>query len=131
VFPPSFLLITFFRRTKQKKNAVMQQHQRKPKRGKWKNLGTVSRSNMWSAEDEPKTSRFKRFTDSLQKLVRGNGNSKSKYDADDEEEFDNIPAPTIAGDRDAKKNAQKKKKKPFMFPHWFNYIAWVCKCQQF
>ena len=84
---------------------------------------------MWGAEDEPKTTRFKRFTERLQKLVRGNGNSKSKYDADDEEEFDNIPEPTIAGDRSAKKNSQKKKKKPYMFPHWVNYIAWICKCR--
>ncbi|XP_053382148.1 uncharacterized protein LOC123562231 [Mercenaria mercenaria] len=125
VFPPSFLLITFFRRTKQKKNTIMQQHQRKPKRGKWKNLGTTSRSNMWGADDEPKTSRFKKFTDRMQKLVRGGGNSKNKYGADDDEEFDNIPAPTIAGDRSSKKDAQKKKKKPYMFPHWFNYIAWI------
>lgn len=107
----------------------MQVNQRKPKRGKWKNLGATSRSNMWSTVDEPpKTSKFKKFTDSVQQFIRGGGKSKDKYGAvDDGEEFDNIPVPTIAGDRSAKKDAQKKKKKPFMFPHWFNYIAWICK----
>lgn len=52
--------------------------------------------------------------------------NKSKYNTE-EEEFDNIPAPTIAGDPNSKKNAQKKKKKPYMFPYWCNYIAWICK----
>jgi len=59
VFPPSFLLITLFRRTKQKKNTVMQANQSKPKRGKWKNLGTSRQSSMWG--DAPKQSRFKKF----------------------------------------------------------------------
>lgn len=61
--------------------------------------------------------------ESIQELVKGS--NKSKYNT--EEEFDNIPAPTIAGDPDSKRNAQKKKKKPYMFPHWCNYIAWICK----
>lgn len=59
MFPPSFLLITLFRRTKQKKNTVTQVNVRQPKRGKWKNLGTTSRSNMWG--DAPKESKFKKF----------------------------------------------------------------------
>ncbi|WAQ97255.1 PK1L2-like protein [Mya arenaria] len=123
VFPPSFLLITLFRRTKQKKNTVMQANQTKPKRGKWKNLGTSnSLTNMWGPE--PKESKFKKFKESINELVKG-GN-KNKYDPQ-EEDFDSIPAPTIAGDPNAKKIRAKKKKKPFMFPHWCNYIAWVCK----
>ena len=59
VFPPSFMLITLFRRTKQKKNTVAQTNVRQPKRGKWKNLGTTSRSSMWGAA--PKESKFKKF----------------------------------------------------------------------
>lgn len=65
----------------------------------------------------------------MQLIVRGSGgNNKNKYGtADDEEDFDSIPVPTIAGDRKGKKNAEKKRKKPFMFPQWFNYIAWIRK----
>ncbi|XP_052262941.1 uncharacterized protein LOC127866462 [Dreissena polymorpha] len=118
VFPPSFLLITLFRRTKQKTNTVMQANQSKPKRGRWKNLGTAS--SVW--EDAPTKSKLTKFKESISELVKGN--SKTKYDTQEEEE-DNIPVPTIAGDPNAKANAQKKKKKPFMFPYWCNYIAWI------
>lgn len=57
-------------------------------------------------------------------MFKGN---KSKYGTDDTDELDNAPAPTLAGDPDAHKKAQKKKKKPYMFPYWCNYIAWICK----
>lgn len=63
-------------------------------------------------------------SESLAEMFKGN---KSKYGTDDTEELDNAPAPTIAGDPDAHKKAQKKKKKPYMFPYWCNYIAWICK----
>ncbi|KAL4239723.1 hypothetical protein ACF0H5_000526 [Mactra antiquata] len=122
VFPPSFLLITLFRRTKKKKNTIMQSNLRQPKRGKWKNLGTNSRASMWSSS-EPKSSKFQKFKESIQELVKGN---KTKYGAaEDEEEIEERPVPTIAGDPNAKKNAEKKRKKPFMFPPWCNYIAWI------
>ena len=100
--------------------------QRKPKRGKWKNLGgaagTRSTTSMWG--EEPKTSRFKKFKESIQELVKGN--KQNKYGKDEEEEeFDSIPQASIAGMPKSKQ--PKKKKKPYMFPHWCNYIAWICK----
>ena len=54
------------------------------------------------------------------------GNKGSKYDTQDDEEESSIPQARLAGDRSAK-NDTKKKKKPFMFPAWCSYIAWIRK----
>ena len=124
MFPPSFLLVTLFRRTKQKKNTVIQSNLRRPKRGKWKNLANnQSHSDLWGAR--PKSSKLRKFKESISELLKGN--KKSKYDAYEEEEESSIPAARIAGDKRSAKDAEKKRKKPFMFPHWCNYIAWICK----
>ena len=123
MFPPSFLLVTLFRRTKQKKNTIIQSNLRRPKRGKWKNLGNnQSHSDLWGSR--PKSSKLRKFKESISELLKGN--KKSKYDACDDEEESSIPAARLAGDRSAKKEPQKKKK-PFMFPAWCSYIAWIRK----
>jgi len=63
------------------------------------------------------------FTESIADMFKRD--NKAKYNTE-EEEFDNTPAPTIAG-APKSKEAQKKKKKPYMFPYWCNYIAWICE----
>ena len=123
VFPPSFLLVTLYRRTRQKKNTVIQSNLRRPKRGKWKNLANnQSHSDLWGSR--AKSSKLKKFKESISELLKGN--KKSKYDTCDDEEESSIPKARLAGDRSAKPDT-KKKKKPFMFPPWCNYIAWMCK----
>ena len=45
VFPPNFFLVLFFRRCRQKKNAIMQANQQVHKRNqryRWKNVGNTS-----------------------------------------------------------------------------------------
>lgn len=127
VFPVNFVLITFFRRCKPKKNSVLQKNQRITQKGKWKNV--TNGSQLWGAP--PKRSTWKKFKDAVDDLVRSH--QRSKYegsdDLKDEEPDDEArPEPRIAGDPEAdKKIKEKKKKKPSHLPHWCIYIAWGCE----
>lgn len=57
-----------------------------------------------------------------------NFHQRAKYGAGDlDNDPDAIPEPVIAGDPDAKKKKQKRKKKPWTLPHWCLYIAYVRK----
>lgn len=128
VFPVNFILITFFRRCRQKKNVIMQKNQQVPKKGKWKNV--TNGSQLWGSA--PKKTRWRKFKDSIDELITSH-QRRRKYagqDFDDvPEEEPAIPEPRIAGDPDGeKKIREKRKKKPKTLPYWCIYIAWVCKC---
>ena len=120
VFPVNFIIITFFRRCRPKKNAVMQINQQMPKRGKWKNV--TNSSQIWG--NEPRRSKWQKFKASIDNIT--SFHQRSKYGTQDiDPEEDEKPQPKIVGLPEEKQ--AKKKKKPGTFPHWCIYIAYVCK----
>ncbi|XP_063443914.1 polycystin-1-like protein 2 [Mytilus trossulus] len=118
VLPVNLIIITFFRRCRPKKNAIMQINQQMPKRGKWKNV--TNTSQIWG--NAPKRSKWQKFKDSIENIT--NFHQRSKYNAQDiDPEEEDKPMPKIVGMPEEKQ--AKKKKKPGTFPHWCIYIAYV------
>jgi hypothetical protein len=108
VFPINLLMVAIFRKVKAKKNTVTQKNQSfTTKRQQWKAINPGSA--LWTNAEKAKSAKFK---DSLSKILfwKNTGDQKSKYNSSDGETL-----------------TKKKKKQPFMFPHWFLYIAWICK----
>ncbi|KAL3878017.1 hypothetical protein ACJMK2_035653 [Sinanodonta woodiana] len=119
VFPPSFVLITLFRKSRRRENAVFQRHQRMPKRGKWKNI--ANGSQVWGKA--PQKSKFQQLKETVTEMF--NFKQRAKYGTYEEEHLPGeIPQATIAGDPNAKKKKPKKKKSTKTLPFWCNYVAW-------
>lgn len=111
VFPVSFLMVTLFRRCRQKSNNIMQMNQIIPKRGqkyRWKK-NTSETSTIW-ANDRTKAEKLK---ESIQKIL-----TFQKHDKFDE-------------DRQGVTDIKKRKKKPATLPHWCIYIGYVRKSSHF
>ncbi|XP_055955042.1 uncharacterized protein LOC126809611 [Patella vulgata] len=110
VFPVSFILVTFFRRCRPKKNTIMQNHQQvKRNKFKWKNIN--NQSAVWGAQ--AKRSRLAKLKDSLNNIL--SFHQKSKYETDTATLRSATPT----------ERKKKRKKEPFTLPHWCLYIGWV------
>ncbi|XP_055876323.1 polycystic kidney disease protein 1-like 2 [Biomphalaria glabrata] len=113
VFPPSFLMMTLFRKCEPKKNMVAQANQAQVKdnrKFRWRNI-SASTSQLWGSK--PKESRIVQFKEKITQFI--NSFKKRKYQ-------DVEPA---SSDRSDGQFLTPKKKKPFTFPHWCIYIAWT------
>uniref|UniRef100_A0A2C9JW57 Polycystin cation channel PKD1/PKD2 domain-containing protein n=1 Tax=Biomphalaria glabrata TaxID=6526 RepID=A0A2C9JW57_BIOGL len=113
VFPPSFLMMTLFRKCEPKKNMVAQANQAQVKdsrKFRWRNI-SASTSQLWGSK--PKESRMVQFKEKITQFI--NSFKKRKYQ-------DVEPA---SSDRSDGQFLTPKKKKPFTFPHWCIYIAWT------
>ncbi|KAK7111719.1 hypothetical protein V1264_011307 [Littorina saxatilis] len=117
VFPPSFLLVLFYRRCRQKKNAVLQTNQQNPKRNqkyRWKNVGNASA--IWG--DKARKTKMQKLKESVGGIVASY--QKNKYEEDPQElvAAEHRPNGEVG-------SGKKRKKKPWSLPHWCIYIAWV------
>lgn len=102
VFPVNLLMVSIFRKCKAKKNKVSQQHQQinKSKKHRWRKHAPDS--ELFSGQSKTKAQKFR---DSLKKIVTFH-KSDTKY-------------------TNPEANPLSKKKKPFLFPHWCLYIAYI------
>ncbi|KAK3090847.1 hypothetical protein FSP39_015186 [Pinctada imbricata] len=117
VFPVNFILMTFFRKCRPKKNTIMQTNQHMPKRGKWK---TINGSQIFGRS--AKRGLWKRFKDSVSDII--NFRQRQKYANEIDPQEDDTPVPVISGVPVDEKSMKKKKKKKSSLPHWCVYIAW-------
>ncbi|GFN96340.1 polycystic kidney disease protein 1-like 2, partial [Plakobranchus ocellatus] len=114
VFPPNFVMMTFFRRCRPKNNAIAQVNQPEVKdkqKFRWKNVN--SSSMIWGPK--AKKSRLRKLKESVSNILTIH--KKNRYS-------DDIPVEETEKD-DEVKIAKPKKKKPWSLPHWCIYIAWV------
>ncbi|OWF47600.1 Polycystic kidney disease and receptor for egg jelly-related protein [Mizuhopecten yessoensis] len=120
VFPVNFVLMTFFRKCRPRKNGVMHKNQQVPKRGKWKSV-SASQSQTWGRV--PMKSRWQRFKESITNFINFQRH-KSKYQSEPDPD-ECVREMKIAGIPDSAQKKKKRKKKPGTLPHWCIYIAWV------
>ncbi|XP_069123478.1 uncharacterized protein [Argopecten irradians] len=119
VFPVNFILMTFFRKCRPKKNGIMHKNQNVPKRGKWKSV-SATQSQTWNRV--PMKSRWQRFKEAIANFINFQRH-KSKYQSEPDPD-ECVREMKIAGIPDSGKK-KKRKKKPGTLPHWCIYIAWV------
>ncbi|XP_046581985.1 LOW QUALITY PROTEIN: uncharacterized protein LOC124289408 [Haliotis rubra] len=113
VFPASFIMVTFFRRCRPKKNAIMQKNQQDPKRGqkyRWKNIH--SSAGMFGSKTQK--TKMQKFKESMSGIL--SFHQKNKYDMDED---------GVGHEQIRLEKKTKRKKKPWSLPHWCTYIAWV------
>ncbi|XP_060067156.1 uncharacterized protein LOC132547416 [Ylistrum balloti] len=120
VFPVNFILMTFFRKCRPKKNGVMHKNQQVPKRGKWKSV-SATQSQTWNSV--PMKSRWQRFKESITNFINFQRH-KSKYQSEPDPD-ECVREMKIAGIPESAQKKKKRKKKPGTLPHWCIYIAWV------
>ena len=113
VFPPSLAIVTIFRKSRGKRNSVMQSNQSLSKRSRkfrWRKL--AAGESPWY---QPEQTKMEKFKESVQNMMTYH--KRVKYQAD--------VYPESGGDGGGGIKRRNRKKKGFSLPHWTIYIAWA------